>query len=268
MTVDLFLDSGAFTAHTKGTKIDICEYTKFAEKHAPLINVISSLDHITSWKKSLSNLTISNLSVPTIPCFHYGEPFDLLQMYVNSFPYIALGGLIISGYTKFIPWLDECFGKYICDKNGYPKIKVHGFAVTSQKIMFRYPWYSVDSSTWLRVSRMGMILIPKKINNVYRFDMSPIRIQVSSKGPMKNQADFHLDHMARIEYRKVKKYVKERGFKFGKSKIVDGKETILKKGLRNSYSLRDKFNILYMLDLEKALPKWPSKFSQKEGYLL
>ena len=37
-------------------------------------------------------------------------------------------------------------------------------------------------------------------------------------------------------------------------------EIIIEPGISNKYQLRDEMNIIYFLDLEKSLPKWPWAF--------
>ena len=44
--VDLFLDSGAFSAWNKGTSIDIKKYIKFIKKNEDLFTVYANLDVI------------------------------------------------------------------------------------------------------------------------------------------------------------------------------------------------------------------------------
>ena len=52
--VDLFLDSGAFSAETQGAKIDIQEYIDFIKEHQDVIEVYANLDVIgdpvSTWK--------------------------------------------------------------------------------------------------------------------------------------------------------------------------------------------------------------------------
>jgi hypothetical protein len=56
-------------------------------------------------------------------------------------------------------WLDRVFDKFLTNPDGTPKVKVHGFGLTTPDLLFRYPWYSVDSGTWWRVSRYGGSLL-------------------------------------------------------------------------------------------------------------
>jgi hypothetical protein len=46
-------------------------------------------------------------------------------------------------------WLKKCFS--IIPKN----VKVHGFAITSPYVVKRFPFYSVDSSSWTNAGRYG-----------------------------------------------------------------------------------------------------------------
>src|SRR5574337_698161 len=61
---------------------------------------------------------------------------------------------------QLIHWLDRMWERHLTDGSGRPKLKVHGFGLTSLPLMKRYPWFSVDSSTWVQWSANGMILIP------------------------------------------------------------------------------------------------------------
>jgi len=92
--------------------------------------------------------------------FHVNESFDYLKEYIKKYDYIALGGVaqIKGKRDKLQEWLDHCFS-LILKKKG---LKIHGFAIFSPKLMLRYPFYSVDASTWLIGSTYGNLLIPTK----------------------------------------------------------------------------------------------------------
>jgi len=47
-------------------------------------------------------------------------------------------------------WLEEIFEKY-------PEHKFHGFGLTSFKLLRKFRWYSVDSTTWGQGGRFGRI---------------------------------------------------------------------------------------------------------------
>ena len=58
----------------------------------------------------------------------------------------------------------------------------------------------------------------------------------------------------------VDEYIRVMGFKVGRSEFENGKEKIIELGLSNSYQERDKMNIKYFMELEKAIPNYPRKF--------
>lgn len=53
-------------------------------------------------------------------------------------------------------WLDGVWN-IIMKEN--PSLKVHGFAMTDPINMLRYPWYSVDSSSWTWAFRYGLVYL-------------------------------------------------------------------------------------------------------------
>ncbi len=313
--VDLFLDSGAYSAWTQGKPIDIQEYIRFIKENLDILDVYANLDGIPlrgskkeedeeggihhfleAHGKDSAELTLKNQRIMEkaglhpLPCFHFGEPFEYLQYYVDNYDYLALGVVGNSG-KKLIPWLNKCFSQYICDKDGMPKVKVHGFAVTSLKVMLMYPWYSVDSTSWVLTGRMGSIFIPQFRNGVWNYNEQSWKIAVSNRSPNLRDVkkDSHVFHLSTEKRKIFDRYIAEKGFVLGKSdfKVVDasytpqenerwlkrdpklGKhkrelEIILEPGLSNTYQLRDEINIIYFLDLEENCPKWPWPFKTKE----
>lgn len=294
--VRLFLDSGAFSAWTQGVEINIQEYIEFIKEHEEHLEVYANLDVIgiggkqpnkLTAEKTLENQKIMEAAgLAPLPCFHFGEPFEYLEYYVENYDYLALG---VAGNTgaRLLPWLDVCFGDYICGKDGLPKVKVHGFAVTSLTAMTRYPWYSVDSTSWVLASRMGFIFVPRYKNGQWIYDDHSWKISVSSRSPNKKDAGQHIDTMPPRERAVITAYIKEKGFQLGKSRFVkvpgthqltenerwadkkpkDPKavrllEILEEEGISNRYQLRDEINITYFHDLERNLPEWPWQFKR------
>lgn len=167
--VDLFLDSGAFSAFTKGETIDNDEYIEWALASQDYFTVIAALDvigdHAASWRNFTKGYRAGLPLDKFIPCFHYGEPYEALDHMVNACEYIAIGGVAQLGSgPKLMEWLDHIWSNYLTKKDGTAKIKVHGFAVTGFEAMLRYPWYSVDSSSWIMQAATGVcsFLVGKK----------------------------------------------------------------------------------------------------------
>ena len=293
--ISLFLDSGAFSAWSKGINIDIQEYINFIKEHEKYIDVYAVLDDILDPEITLKNQQImEEAGLDPLPCFHFGEDIKYLKDYLDNYDYIALGGMVPISTKDLNEWLDNLFKNFICDKSGMPIVKIHGFGLTSHKLMFRYPWYSVDSTSWVMTSRMGSIYIPRYNNDKWIYDEDSWKITVSSRSPAKEEAGKHFDTLPKSFQDQILKYLSMKGYKLGKSEFKkvsakkyklkenerwNGKETnsgfrkveiIIEDGLCNNYKLRDEMNIIYFLDLEKSMPKWPWAFKSKgvQGFLL
>ena len=282
--IDLFLDSGAFSAFTQGIKIDIQEYISFIKEHKDAISVYANLDVIgknkDSARRTYQNQKImEKAGLNPLPVFHLHEPFKYLKRYCNTYEYISLGAMVGSSSVVLIPWLDRCFSEYICDPSGMPKIKVHGFGMTSLKLMLRYPWYSVDSTSWVLTGRLGGVYVPRYAQGKWFYDANSWKIQVSDRSPSKKEAGKHISTLSKGKQRIVLDYFKHKGYQVGKSefhtesdnyelkdaerwfgKACDGErevETIIEPGLCNIYQQRDELNVIYFKDLENSMPKWP-----------
>jgi len=149
----LFLDSGAFSAFTQGKVINLDEYIDYIKKNEKYISVYAGLDVISDWKGTRKNIEyMEACGLNPLPTFHFGSPIDELERLIDKYDYIALGGLV--PYSKDIiklkKWLDICFN-VIIKKNKKRKnnIKVHGFGVSAFWAWQRYPFYSVDATSWL-----------------------------------------------------------------------------------------------------------------------
>lgn len=146
---DVFIDSGAFSAANSGKTIDINEYCRFILETK--VSFYAGLDVIGDAKKTLDNqkYMVNEYGLDPIPTFHLGcNPEDLRALF--DYDYIALGGLV---FSSGIPrYCDEIWGMILREK---PKLKVHGFGLTNIDLMERYPWASVDSSSFKGCKRFG-----------------------------------------------------------------------------------------------------------------
>jgi hypothetical protein len=280
--INLFLDSGAFSAFTQGVEINIREYIVFIKEHEQYLEVYANLDVIGDAEATLKNQTIMEAAGLTpLPCFHQGSPYSYLQNYIDNYDYVALGGLAGGRYSRdeVRIHLDKCFSEFICDKKGMPQLKVHGFGLTSNRFLWRYPWYSVDSTSWVLTGRLGSVLVPKYKNGKWNHREDPWKVGVSDRSPSKKEAGKHFSTYSQMEREVIQSYLDYKGYSIGRSsfrmededykleknerwngKAKDGKrevEVIEEPGLCNDYKKRDELNIIYYLDLEKAFPPWP-----------
>lgn len=194
VTKDLFLDSGAFSAFTQGAELDLDQYAEFLHT-ANIWTCASNLDSI----EGDSKLTYSNqkalesLDCKIQPVFHCREDISWLKKYLDEgYDYIFLGGMVPETTKYLHGWLDNLWEHYLTDSEGVPIVKVHGFGLTTIELMFKYPWYSVDSSTWLMNGIFGSIMLETD-GGTY------VNIRISENSPTKR--DEHSRHYTNFNKR-------------------------------------------------------------------
>lgn len=162
---ELFLlDSGAFTFmnNFKGT----VDWDKYIERYAAFINkydvkyffeldidVVVGLSEVKRLRKKLEDLTHKKC----IPVWHKSRGLEEWYDICKNYDYVAIGGIVIkeikkSDYRYFKPLLDIA-KKY--------NTKVHGLGLTATQELKKYPFYSVDSTSWVSSSRFGQIQVFK-----------------------------------------------------------------------------------------------------------
>jgi len=258
--LNLFLDSGAFSAWSKGVSIDLQEYIAFCKKYESALSVIAVLDVIpgvrnktpsAEEKASAAQQSWNNYQImldaglpkdKLLPCFHLGEDWSWLERYMGVTDYVALGAMAKTRESDRIAWLDRAMD-ILCGLDGIPKVRFHGFGMTSYSLMRRYPWYSVDSTSWVMTSRFGSILVPPKKDGQWIYSQDPWKVSVSEKQPDIEDAGVHYDSWPPVVQQIIKEYVKSKGFTM--------------EGARTEYMVRDQLNIHYFKDFEKSLPAWP-----------
>jgi hypothetical protein len=152
-----FLDSGAFSAWTRQEILDIQKYMTYIKENMSQLDVYVALDDITSYEISLSNYEVMlKKDLFPLPTYHYGEPSWVLGEYLKITNYVALGGIAKLSKQLRLKWLDEIFIKY----PDVTEVGFHGFGIQDIEILLRYPWKSVDASSWHVTARYGQIYSP------------------------------------------------------------------------------------------------------------
>lgn len=200
----LFVDSGAFSAHTKGKELDVDEYIEYLNARQGCFEVIAQVDKIPgefgkkktreqlleapelSWENYLymrdKVIDYNNLT----PIFHQGEDFKHLHRMLETtfdgehIPYIGISPANDVSTKEKAKWFETVF-RIIRDSSN-PNVKTHAFGMTSLDLLEQYPFYSADSTSWLMTSANGsimtswglMLMSDVQVNNAKHFNhLSP-----------------------------------------------------------------------------------------------
>ncbi len=174
----LFIDSGAYTAFTKGRVVDVDEYISYINSISSTLYCFAQVDHITgkgetkedtarlSWENFLYMRTRVSEPHKLVPIFHQGEDLKWLQNMleysdnIGKLDYIGFGAMVGTGVTREDKCLffDRAFS--IIEKSSNPDVKIHAMGMTSLSLLELYPFYSADSTSWIMQAATGSIFTP------------------------------------------------------------------------------------------------------------
>lgn len=155
------LDSGAFT-FMSSLKSGTVNWDDYIGRYADFINeynvkyffeldidVIVGIKEVERLRNKLESLT----NKKCIPVWHKSRGKDYWLKMVKDYDYVAIGGIVTreikpSEY-KYFTWLLNEAKKENC--------KVHGLGFTNLTGLHKYPFYSVDSTSWLSGNRFGSV---------------------------------------------------------------------------------------------------------------
>lgn len=258
----------------KKLMVDREKYLEFVLKHQDIITRVVNLDvipgeqgkpvteeqNIQAAEEGWENyLWFLSKGINTVHVYHYGEDFSYLDRMINfGCDYIGISPSNDLHDAAKMQWLDQVF-RHI-DKSANPKIKTHGFGVTSKKLVERYPWYSCDSSSYSLTSAMGGILTPWG------------RVYVSDQNH--NDPD-HIINKHKMVQDHIDKYLSE-GVGYNIKHMIKNVEEVTRECVNCfhpmnveekavSYKPRNFANILYFLKMEeRVLKNGPTMDYQKQ----
>jgi hypothetical protein len=266
------------------------QYIAFLKKFGPHLDAYSNLDVLFNGDLTYRNQQyLESKGLHPIPVYHLSDDIKWMKLYLSKgYDYIAIGGITPNPTPTILPALDRLFSSLLCDSKGMPRAKYHGFAVTGQKLMIRYPWYSVDSTSWAMSGAYGQIMIPERgKGDKYNYLKRRLTIAVTSR--RHGIVSGHYTELAPSKKHYVDEYLASLGLKYGKSTtryenpdyepntkkkeqiisntLKEGKhkgkvcvETVIEDGVRNNLVHRTYTNIVFYLRLSESLPKWPWPF--------
>ncbi len=155
------LDSGAYSAFTRGKEIDIDQYAEYCKIHGHMFECCVTLDVIGDGKRSYENwLYLRKKGLDILPVYHIGTDEKWLVKYLKKTEYIGLGAVAKVSSAQRMLSLSRIWQKYLIDRKSIPVAKVHGMGLTAMKIMTTYPWYSIDSTTAVLAAGYGGVFLP------------------------------------------------------------------------------------------------------------
>lgn len=256
ITGKLFIDSGAYSAHTRGVELDVDEYIEYLNINDEWIDIYAQVDKIPgvlgqpktrkqlleapklSWENY--NYMRPKMKSPDklLPIFHQGEEFHWLhQMLETTFdgkhiPYIGISPANDQPIKKKEVFIEKCFN--IIKQSSNPDVKTHAFGMTTLNVLERYPFTSADSTSWIMCGANGSIM--SKYGTISVSDGS-------------DHTNKHISNMPEQAQKEVKRYVKEHGFTMEE--------------LAADYKQRIKFNIVYLNEWAENYEYKPSKVLRK-----
>lgn len=259
--VSLMLDSGAYSAWTRGVVIDLIEYANFILSKPDVWDTVVNLDVIPgsfgraptakevaasatagweNWqelRRRLAPIGISPLHV-----FHQGDDFKWLTRIMDESDYLGISPGNDRSLGERRGWLDEVMLR-LTDDQGWPIRRFHGFGVTSPALLGAYPWFSVDSISWAMAGGFGACYVPLH-GRVHR-------IAFSDEGRARQEAGKHYMTYSKVEQSAIRQYVEGKGFTV-EQLVVD-------------YVKRSELNLFFFLDLEKQWVDRPWRRSETQG---
>ena len=148
------LDSGGFVARTKGININVKDYANYINKFN--IKYVFELD-TNNINETLKNRQYLNKYTKAIiiPIYHWSDykekRYKMLDDMIKNYKYIGIGGIAGENIAQKH---EKTLYNFVFNKTRN-KIKVHGLGITAKKILKEYPFYSVDSTSWLSMARYG-----------------------------------------------------------------------------------------------------------------
>jgi len=300
--IELFLDSGAHSIFMKMTErgqktkkfsedkdvwayADTKEfwdyadsYGKYLQENQDKFEVAVNLDVIRNpeltWR--MQQYLEDTYGVNILPVYHQGSDPKWLRVYMDNYDYIGIGGLgQFVSRTQWIQYGDRTF-KQLCDDKGRPMWKTHGFALTSPDLMLRYPWYSVDSTSWLVGEKFGLVIVPRQVKGKYDYSKAPMMVSMTTRPSSKKNS---FPNISALERNYILRYCKDiANVEYGKSEFVEvtkdyklqpgefwtkkGREIerVIEPGIGNDMETRNTLNVKYFAALGEFLKERPILF--------
>jgi len=271
----VFLDSGAFGLYTRNRdkknspqkhysstkkfKRYVDEYAEFVKKHIAGIDFYANVDVMFNPERSWFVLKYLEEyhGLNPVPVIHSSTKLKWVEKHLDAgYKFIGLGGGGFGrGKNNYLNWADQVFNMICPKSNDYlPTVRVHGFALTAYNLMIRYPWWSIDSTSWVQAAAWGSIYVPHKRGGEFVFTESPYNMAFSMNSPaVKKGAEHYLKCSAK-EKAILLEWLDLIGVPIG----LNGEW-----GVCSEHNARKVANLRFFEMMMKSLPQWPVPFYPK-----
>lgn len=239
----IFLDSGAYSMFTQKVKVDLDAYVRFVKTNQDILETVSNLDHIGQGGEQITwdnQQYLEGQGIAIQPVFHVRDKDVWLERYLDAgYDYIFIGGMVPESTEYLRTRLDWLWSQYLQDRNGKPRVRVHGFGLTVLELMQRYPWYSVDSTSWVLTGRFGSIYV--------RLPEGPVvKVVISGKSPRVKDRDMHYNTLSKEHRQRLDQLIEAQGYTADE--------------LREVYWKRDLWNIAFFRSLcDQPAPRFTAE---------
>jgi hypothetical protein len=264
------------------------QYANFVKEYKVGIDFYANLDVIHhpefTWKVQQYLEDFHKLN--PVPVIHHGEPLEWIDHYLRyGYDLIAIGGVSqeqTAANKDYISWVTQIYDK-LCPKSNKrkPIVRTHGFAVTDYHLLTWFPWWSVDSSTWVKAGGFGLIHIPHKRQGKFVFDEKPYSISTSGLSPRIKQRGKHLNTLPKETQKIVHEWLEYIDVPIGsfETRMIHDKRNLRMKeeleciewGVTSHHGARKIANLRFFKMLEESLPEWPWPFTpqrkERPGFL-
>ena len=171
----LIIDSGAYSAKTRGIKIDLDDYIRKINTIGDAIYNFANLDVIPNssshldiyesakqgWENFIYIQSQCKYKEKCMFVYHRHDPKEFLERAIEYYKenpelkFFALGGLVALHDTFY-------FVRETCEKikKELPYVRIHLFGYTRFNKLPYFNFDSTDSTTWIQVGALGYILTP------------------------------------------------------------------------------------------------------------
>lgn len=172
----VFVDSGAFSAATRGIKINVDDYIAWLNKwHENMVQYccwdvipVGDIDPVDAAQQTWDNYLYMRERLvdkeKLVYCYHYGEPVEYLHQALEfGCTRIALGGMAKRKKAERKEFLQSIQHEF----KDYPNVRVHAFGMTDVDLLKQFRFiHSADSTSWLWPAKFSEIQA-KSISKVY-----------------------------------------------------------------------------------------------------